>query len=509
MTRLYAFASGLGDRLNPVAVKEFRQAVQSRWVTSVLMLFLVINLCIIGGYLMMSPHADTSMTGGREVFGSLLIVLFITCIGFVPLYSGVRLSLERSDANVDLLYITTITPGAIVRGKYLAAMALTLLIYSAFMPFLTVTYLLRGIDLPTIFMVLAAGFAVCAVANAMGVFAGCVPGSWLIRGMVDVGMLICLYSLLHITLDLADQYSRFGVRWAGGSEFWTGIATCLLVEVLAIGLLYVLAEALLSPKPSNRMLRPRLYITACWPITGAILITLGCIYDVAYPVLMWAAVAGIGFTVLMVAALGERDAWSARVRRTIPRNPLLRVLAFLFYSGSAGGLIWWTVMFLATMAVVQTWGEMVGSVTGLTDLVAFRTNMSIVFGYVLCYCLTTAVLRMTLLRNIATPNLSVIAGFLGVLLFLVPYLTAFFVSRNWDTVLPWYLLGSPMVLTTTDEAAKDAASWVMMIWILVAVLAGASWAIAQWRRFIPYETAPAIAEVPMRVEAPVVAERVE
>ena len=27
----------------------------------------------------------------------------ITCIGFVPLYSGIRLSLERNDANIDLL----------------------------------------------------------------------------------------------------------------------------------------------------------------------------------------------------------------------------------------------------------------------------------------------------------------------------------------------------------------------------------------------------------------------
>ena len=104
---------------------------------------------------MLSPNADTSIDGGRNVFMFLLGILLITCIGFVPLYSGIRLSLERNDANIDLFFVTTITPGAIVRGKYLTAMALTLLIFSACMPFMILTYLLRGIDLPTIFFILA------------------------------------------------------------------------------------------------------------------------------------------------------------------------------------------------------------------------------------------------------------------------------------------------------------------------------------------------------------------
>ena len=48
MKRLLAWASAAGDWVNPVAVKEFRQAVQSRWVIAVLMLFLLINLVVRG-----------------------------------------------------------------------------------------------------------------------------------------------------------------------------------------------------------------------------------------------------------------------------------------------------------------------------------------------------------------------------------------------------------------------------------------------------------------------------
>ena len=37
----------------------------------------------------------------------------VVCLLFVPIYAGMRLSLERNDANIDLFFVTTITPGAI------------------------------------------------------------------------------------------------------------------------------------------------------------------------------------------------------------------------------------------------------------------------------------------------------------------------------------------------------------------------------------------------------------
>ena len=99
----------------------------------------------------------------------------------MPLYAGIRLSLERNDSNLDLLYITTIRPGAIVRGKYFASLALTLLIFSACMPFIVFTYLLRGVNLVSIFWILLFGFLACTVADALGIFAGAMGGNWILR----------------------------------------------------------------------------------------------------------------------------------------------------------------------------------------------------------------------------------------------------------------------------------------------------------------------------------------
>lgn len=496
MRRLLGWISAAGDRLNPIAVKEFRQAVRSRLVVAVLMLFLLVDLLIMGGYLLGSPEAATSMDGGRSVFTFLVTVLFITCLGFVPLYAGVRLSLERNDANLDLLYVTTLPPGAIVRGKYLTAVALTLLIFSACMPFVVFTYLLRGIDLPTIFYVLAVGFLICAVANAMGVFAGCIPGSWFLRGLVGLGMLVILIYALAATLMGISYALMFGAfRTTGGWEFWAGLGSLVLMVLLGIGLLQVMSVALVSPKASNRMLVPRIYVLGSWAVAGVVMAVWSwCLGDPEY-VWTWMIGFGVLFAILAMLALGERDAWNRRVRRSIPQNPLLRLLAFLFYTGSAGGIAWCTLMFAATLYVGYVGSELVsGTGVGPWGRSRFEetlTNLTMFFGYVLCYCLTTAFLRTILLKNIPTAYLPVVALMLVAALSLGPYLMAFFVVnpgylRN-DTTA--YLVASPLMLTATNVYVEPLVGRFLAGWTLLGVVGSIPWFAGQWRRFLPYRAA--------------------
>ena len=262
------------------------------------------------------------------------------------------------------------------------------------------------------------------------------------------------------TIEMAGSSVMFG--WGmmfGRSSFWAFLGSWLLIEVLAIGLLYVLSVALLSPKPSNRMLVPRLYLMGSWAVAGVVMALLELRRDDtcgrSWP---GRSAAASRLSILMVAALGERDAWSARVRRTIPRNPLLRLAAFLFYTGSAGGIALVRVAVCSHDAGGSRLGRLYGRQRpGRTDLLDVCGNMPIIFGYVLCYCLTTAFLRITVLRNVPTANLSVIAAFLGSggVPGAVP--GRVFCSSGIGAVLPWYLLGSPLVLTTTNQAAKDAA----------------------------------------------------
>jgi hypothetical protein len=52
----------------------------------------------------------------------------------------------------------------------------------------------------------------------------------------------------------------------------------------------------------------------------------------------WGMVGCILFSLQFAISVCERDGWGARVARRIPRSPLLRVPAFIFYSGAAGGI---------------------------------------------------------------------------------------------------------------------------------------------------------------------------
>ena len=74
-----------------------------------------------------------------------------------------------------LLFITTIKPRSIIVGKMLAAVMLTMMIFSACLPFLTFTYFLRGIDLPSMAVVLALGFVAVTLAAQVAIFIACLP----------------------------------------------------------------------------------------------------------------------------------------------------------------------------------------------------------------------------------------------------------------------------------------------------------------------------------------------
>ena len=145
----------IDDAFNPIVVKELRQAVQGKFVAAVLIVLLIIQLTAVGLIIINSRDISTTYNAGRDAFMILQSIMLGICLLFVPAYTAFRLGSERSDSNVDLLFITTIRPRAIIGGKIFASLAITVLIFSACMPFMVFTYWLRGIDLPSIFVLMA------------------------------------------------------------------------------------------------------------------------------------------------------------------------------------------------------------------------------------------------------------------------------------------------------------------------------------------------------------------
>jgi hypothetical protein len=445
--------SRLDDRLNPIVVRELRQAVKSRLVTSAFFLFVTLQMVILGVFLIFRELNDTpgaiDFRAGGRVFLVLQGILLGTCMLLVPGITGARLGVERSDANVDLMFISSLTPRAILWGKFLSAVVLALLIFSACAPFMTFTYLLRGIDIPTILLVLAVDFLVVVGSTQVAIFLAAVPANRALKGLLGIAGFVGLMNLFIFTVTGTVALVEAGLNvFLDSWEFW-GPALAITAGYLGlIGLVFVWSVAVVSPPSANRALLVRLYVLGLWLATGAIAAVWSKEIDHCGPLFVWVGLSVGLFCLQVVISICEREAWGPRVARTIPRNVLLRAPAFLLYSGSAGGVLFSFAGVGLTLLAGLAW---VRAYPGLRVATAWDVVIAPVAGavalYTACYCLTAVALRHYLLGARARPFITwVIAAMLVGLGSAVPALVAYFVYyREWNAHADeiWWLLPNP------------------------------------------------------------------
>jgi hypothetical protein len=473
----------LGDRINPIVVKELRQAVQSRFVVAALLTLLSVQLVAIGIYILASGPSLFGFDAGRQSFLMLFGILQVVAIIFVPLYTGARLAAERSDINVDLLFITTIKPRSVIAGKMFAAITLTALIYSACMPFMAFTYFLRGIDLPSIFISLGFGFLVVVACAQGAVFVALIPVNRALKiifGLITLAVFGMIY--IWTMIGVSSVVSR-GV--IGGAFWHPMIATCGGICFL-VGLFFVMSVALIMPVASNRALPVRLFITAAWLLTGVAAVTYGSIEHEYWPVIAWQLMFGIVFALAIFAAVSERDQPGRRVLRSIPRSLLGRARAFFFYSGAASGLAWTSVMVVLTLGAAVACDKLfsaTGNTIGLIESPKWVGGMCL---YFFCYAMTGALLRRHLFSRIGTELTWLIGAILLVVGSLAPFLVGYIVFFNdqwWSEDLGAWLVGNPFAWANTAHRVLYAR--VGGVWAMLVSAMSLPWFIERVRSFRP------------------------
>lgn len=437
----------IGDWMNPIVVKELRQAVQSRFVVAALLILLTIQIAAVGIYLLAARDPMNSFDTGRYVFLVLFGILLAVGMLFVPLYSGVRLAAERSETNLDLLFITTIKPRSIIAGKLLAAVTLAILIFSACLPFLTFTYFLRGIDLPSMAVVLTLGFVVVLLCSQMAIFIACLPVNRAFKFLLGILMLIFFTSGYFGTMAGSSQmlFSGIGSR-LGEADFWQWVGIFALNFAGLMGLLFVLSVAMITPPSANRALPVRLYLTILWMLGAAAALTGSQVERTHDPMVFWQAAFNVIFAISLFVSVSERDQAGRRVLRDLPQSGLKRPLAFFLFSGSGSGLLWTSVMIVATYGVCWMWWTLFPGFSSLGDLVGGTRWFTVMNLYLYCYALAAALLRRHLLAKVPiqwTWLLSVLLTTLGAI---VPFAfgALFFFGDQWwsDTYGKW-LVGNP------------------------------------------------------------------
>ena len=230
------------DGLNPILVKETRQALKSRqFVVSFLVVLGACWIATIGGVAVIGPEIYWG-AAGREMLVAYFCILAAPLVIVVP-YSAYRsLAVEREENTYDLLSITTLGARQIVTGKLLSAAAQMLVYFSAGAPCIAFTFLLRGVDAITVGMLLGLLVFVCLGLSMIALVTGTLSQAKYSQVVVSVGLVLGLVAVFSGVVALAYAMIESGAQLYGEEEVWL---TLLLVAsyVVIFGLLHAAAEA--------------------------------------------------------------------------------------------------------------------------------------------------------------------------------------------------------------------------------------------------------------------------
>jgi ABC-type transport system involved in multi-copper enzyme maturation permease subunit len=342
----------LGDRLNPILVKETRQALKSRqFVVTFALLLLCGWFWSIGGVAMIGPEIQYSASGPSMFYGYYLILSFPLLV-IVPFGAFRSLAAEQEERTYEMLSITTLGPRQIVAGK-LGSAALQMIIYlSAISPCLAFTYMLRGIDFPTILMVLCYTVLASLGLSVIGLFLGTLTSEKhlqvILTVIVVIGLLLAFWAGCALAYAILD-YSMFEFNdiyfWLGNAAFLTGYASYF-------ALVFYAAAARLTFASDNRSTRLRAIMLAqhvlCVAWMSWIWVTERGQWEI---ILALMVMVGIHWYVMGAMMVGESPDLSERVKRQLPQSFLGRVFLTWFNPGPGTGYLFALAGLFGTLAL--------------------------------------------------------------------------------------------------------------------------------------------------------------
>ena len=380
--KLAAVAERVADRMNPILVKETRQALKGKlFVVTFIILLTLAWLISALGVLLAGPALEYG-SPARAFFSFYFGVLEFSIFFIVPVTVFVNMMSERTQNTFELLSISTLSPRQIVRGKLGSGMVLVFVFYSAIAPFIAFASLLQGFDFGTVIFLLSIGvlwaFFVCTFALMVSTLAK----SRVLQGIIGITLFLLLIwqtigSMVFLVWVMTEPMPLHlpEFKWAMG---------CVLAVVASYMFLFQqVAVARLTFESDNRSTGIRIVCAAqFWMIWIALWLFA---WQFGWSVVVWqvimilASVSAIHWMLIGLLASTEEDYISRRIRRGMPKHPLLRVLVAPWLPGGARGFIY-LLMHLAALLVIVLAGDWPEEVDNLTIAIACYVVSYIGFG---------------------------------------------------------------------------------------------------------------------------------
>ena len=348
---------GLSDRLNPILVKESRQAMKSRQFTITFTLLLIVGWVYTILFVLVNlPGVFYSPLGRFMLFGYYLI-LAVPLLIVVPYGAFRSLASELEDGTFELLSITALNSRQIILGKLGSSVLQMLVYYSALAPCIAFTYLLRGVDVMTIFFILLYLFYTTLHLSVVSLALATVTRSrqWQVLLSVLLVVALVLFAFFYC-MGMSSILAAGSSMPYDNPEWWVMNVSILMFEIALTILFILIASAQITFASENRSTGIRIMLLVLqalifgWTIYpylidgDEVILMIGAIWLA----LFW-AVAG-------AFLIGEQAQLSPRARRELPQSLVGRMAFTWFNPGSGTGYVFAILNVLGGMGILALTG---------------------------------------------------------------------------------------------------------------------------------------------------------
>ena len=416
-----------GERLNPILVKETRQALKSKQFMITFGLLLICGwVWSILGVAIEGPGVGHGVAGPTMFMGYYSILAFPLMV-IVPFSAFRSLAGEQEDRTYELMSITTLGPRQIVRGK-LGSSVMQMLIYlSAISPCLAFTYMLRGVDFPTILFIVLYSFLGSLGLSVIGLFLGTLTSEkhWqIVLSVVWIAGLLYAFGIsIAGTGELIFRPGNINVL---DVEFWQVNAAILTGYLAYFLLIFYAAASRITFSTDNRSTRLRVVMLLQFALaTGWMTwIWVGMASGDHDVLLVYLTMVGVHWYVMGTFMTGESPELSPRVKRRLPQSFLGRGFLTWFNPGPGTGYMFATVNLASAVLLVLITIVIVGSFQHpfltrwqprhIQEIVVFSV---LLLSYVVAY-LGVGLLAVRMLRKVARAGVA-LAPLVHILLLLI------------------------------------------------------------------------------------------
>lgn len=388
-TARHGVGSRLSDWVNPILVREVQQAVKGRVFPWAIVLALAASVVIAS----VVSSEERGLVNGRGVFSAGLATLAPLLLFVVPMQAYNSMRTELRGGIVEQLMMTRLGPGRVLIGKLQAAMVQFLLYVSLLAPLLATSYLLRGVDLPTIAVSLFFAFVACLTATAFAISSAAQAIVPALQSIANLGMAFALgvATLGAVVMIAGGEYTQVVGELLRSGQLAVTLTAVTLAATVSVTLSWLTARSYLLHTFEDKSSGFRVFL---WTLP---VLAYGWMcafvervnWEDVFPYLtVGLLLTGIGFGVFMVT---EQRALSPRVRHHVPKGELMSALAAPLLPGRDRGMLCFTAFTLVLSVVGWSFWPQGGSPEQGPDFAA-RVGL-MVFAYGLFYLNTGRWLR--------------------------------------------------------------------------------------------------------------------